>query len=168
MLLGVDVGGTFTDAVLAFDGGLVTAKAPTTPDDQSEGVIAAVEAVCSKAGRDAADVTEFSHGMTVATNALLEGRGARTVLIATEGFTDLIALGRQTRAELYRLCASHPDPLVGDDLRFGAPERMDPDGPLRELGEQAAGELAERVADCEPEAIAVVLLHAYRHPEHER
>jgi N-methylhydantoinase A len=168
MLLGVDVGGTFTDAVLAFDGGLVTAKSPTTPDDQSEGVIAAVNAVLDKAGRDASDVSEFSHGMTVATNALLEGRGARTVLIATEGFTDLIALGRQTRAELYRLCAAHPAPLVSDDLRFAAPERMSPDGPLRELSEDDAAELAERVAGCEPEAVAVVLLHAYRHPEHER
>ena len=168
MLLGVDVGGTFTDAVLAFDGGLVTAKSPTTPEDQSEGVIAAVSAVLDKAGREASDVSEFSHGMTVATNALLEGRGARTVLIATEGFTDLIALGRQTRAELYRLCATHPAPLVGDELRFGAPERMGPDGPLRELGEHDAAELAERVAGCDPEAIAVVLLHSYRHPEHER
>ena len=168
MLLGVDVGGTFTDAVLAFDGGLVTAKSPTTPEDQSEGVIAAVRAVLDKAGRDAADVAEFSHGMTVATNALLEGRGARTALIATEGFTDLIALGRQTRAELYRLCAAHPAPLVPDDLRFAAPERMVPDGPLRELREQDAAVLAERIAATEPEAIAVVLLHSYRHPEHER
>ena len=168
MLLGVDVGGTFTDAVLAFDGGLVTAKSPTTPEDQSEGVIAAVNAVLDKAGRDAADVAEFSHGMTVATNALLEGRGARTVLIATEGFTDLIALGRQTRAELYRLCAAHPAPLVPHDLRFAAPERMGPDGPLRHLGEREAAEVAERVAGCDPEAIAVVLLHSYRHPQHER
>ena len=126
MLLGVDVGGTFTDAVLAFDGGLVTAKAPTTPDDQSEGVIAAVDAVLEQAGCDASDVSEFSHGMTVATNALLEGRGARTALIATEGFTDLVALGRQNRAELYRLCATRPAPLVADELRFGAPERMTP------------------------------------------
>jgi N-methylhydantoinase A len=168
MLLGVDVGGTFTDAVLAFDGGLVTAKAPTTPDDQSEGVIAAVRAVLEKAQREASDVSEFSHGMTVATNALLEGRGARTALVATEGFTDLIGLGRQTRAELYRLCAAHPAPLVGDELRFGAPERMGPDGPVRELEARDAEELAQRVAACEPEAIAVVLLHSYRHPEHER
>jgi N-methylhydantoinase A len=168
MLLGVDVGGTFTDAVLAFDGGLVTAKSPTTPEDQSEGVIDAVRAVLRKAGRDAADIAEFSHGMTVATNALLEGRGARTALVATEGFTDLIALGRQTRAELYRLCAAHPAPFVGDKLRFGAPERMGPEGPLRDLKARDAEELAQRVAACEPEAIAVVLLHSYRHPEHER
>src|SRR6478609_9116371 len=106
MLLGVDVGGTFTDAVLAFDGRVVTAKAPTTPDDQSEGVIAAVNAALEKAQRSASEVETFSHGMTVATNALLQGHGARTALLATEGFTDLIALGRQTRAELYRLCAA--------------------------------------------------------------
>ena len=69
--------------------------------------------------------------MTVATNALLEGKGARTAFIATEGFTDLIALGRQDRAELYRLCAARPAPLAPPELRFGAPERMTPDGPLR-------------------------------------
>src|SRR5947209_7118824 len=112
MLLGVDVGGTFTDAVLAFDGQLTTAKAPTTPNDQSEGVIAAVEAVLERAGRRADEVEEFSHGMTVATNALLEGRGARAALIATQGFTDLIELARQNRPELYRLCVGRPSPLV--------------------------------------------------------
>ena len=78
MLLGVDVGGTFTDAVLAFDGRLVTAKAPSTPHDQSEGVIAAIEAALERAGRSPEDIDEFSHGMTVVTNALLEGRAART------------------------------------------------------------------------------------------
>jgi N-methylhydantoinase A len=168
MLLGVDVGGTFTDAVLAFDGRLVTAKAPTTPNDQSEGVIAAIEAALARAGRAADEVEEFSHGMTVATNALLEGRGARTALIATEGFTDLIALARQNRAELYRLCAARPPPLVPDALRFGAPERMTPEGPLRELGPEAATELTERVAEARAESVAVVLLHSYRHPQHER
>ena len=126
MLLGVDVGGTFTDAVLALDGRLVTAKAPTTPADQSEGVLAAIEAALEKAGADADDIREFSHGMTVATNALLEGHGARTAFVATEGFTDIVALGRQNRPELYRLCAARPAPLVPDELRFGAPERMTP------------------------------------------
>ncbi len=168
MLLGVDVGGTFTDAVLAFEGRVVTAKAPTTPEDQSEGVIAAVEAALAKAGRRASEVETFSHGMTVATNALLQGLGARTVLLATEGFTDLIALGRQTRAELYRLCAARPAPLVPDDLRFGVPERMTPDGPLRELKPEEAEEAAQRAAEAGAEAVAVVLLHSYRHPDHER
>ncbi len=168
MLLGVDVGGTFTDAVLAFDGDLATAKAPSTPEDQSEGVIAAVHAVLERAGRPADQIEEFSHGMTVATNALLEGRGARTALIATEGFTDLIELGRQNRAELYRLCATRPAPLVEEELRFGAAERMTPDGPLVAMDPSGAGSLARRLAEAEPEAVAVVLLHSYRHPEHER
>jgi len=168
MPLGVDVGGTFTDAVLALDGRLVTAKAPSTPHDQSEGVMAAVGAALEKAGRPAREVREFSHGMTVATNALLEGRTARTALIATEGFTDLIALGRQDRAELYRLCAAQPAPLVAPELRFGARERMTPGGPLTPLTPETAEKLAARVEEVEAEAVAVVLLHAYRHPEHER
>ncbi|MGI9184671.1 MAG: hydantoinase/oxoprolinase family protein [Solirubrobacteraceae bacterium] len=168
MLLGVDVGGTFTDAVLAGDGRLLSAKAPSTPEDQSEGVLAAVEAVVEAAGASAAEVREFSHGMTVATNALLEGRGARTVFLATEGFTDVIALGRQDRPELYRLCAARPAPLTPPQRRLGVPERMTPDGPLRELTGQAATAVARQVAEHEPEAVAVCLLHSYRHPEHEQ
>jgi N-methylhydantoinase A len=168
MLLGVDVGGTFTDAVLAFDGRLVTAKAPTTPSDQSEGVLAAIEKACERAGRSASEIEAFSHGMTVATNALLEGSGARTALIATEGFTDIVELGRQDRAELYRLCAARPAPLIAADMRFGAPERMTPDGPLRELDGDAASALVGELQPAEPESIAVALLHSYRHPQHEQ
>ena len=95
--------------------------------------MAAIQAALDKAGANAEEIKEFSHGMTVATNALLEGRGARTAFVATEGFTDLIALGRQDRPQLYRLCAARPAPLAPDELRFGAPERMTPDGPLIEL-----------------------------------
>src|SRR3954470_17255267 len=168
MLLGVDVGGTFTDPVLIAEGSVVTAKAPTTQSDQSAGVLAAVRSALERAGRGAEEVTEFAHGMTVATNALLEGKGARTALVATDGFTDVIELGRQARRDLYRLCAAHPAPLVPPDRRFAAPERMGPDGVLRELGEDAAADLADTVARAEPEAVAVCLLHAYRHPEHER
>jgi N-methylhydantoinase A len=167
MLLGVDVGGTFTDAVLALDGRLVTAKAPTTPQDQSEGVMNAITAALERAERTPDQIRGFSHGMTVATNALLEGRGARTAFVATEGFTDIVALGRQNRAELYRLCASRPAPLTPPERRFGAPERMTPDGPLRELSAEDARALARAVAQAAPEAVAVALLHAYRYPEHE-
>jgi N-methylhydantoinase A len=165
MLLGVDVGGTFTDAVLAAEGRLYTAKAPTTPDDQSEGVLAAVRTALERAGASAEQIEEFAHGTTTATNALLEGNGARTVLVATRGFEDLVELGRQNRADLYRLCAAHPAPLVPPDRRVGARERMTPDGPLEELDlEDALG----RIEELEPEAVAVCLLHAYRHPQHER
>ncbi len=163
MLLGVDVGGTFTDAVLAVDGRLVTAKAPTTPEDQSEGVLAAVEAVLERAGADAKDVKEFAHGTTAATNALLEGEGARTVFVATKGFEDIVELARQARADLYRLCASRPAPLVPPERRVGAVERMTPDGVQTPL------ELdVDAIKALEPESIAVCLLHAYRHPEHEQ
>jgi len=166
VLLGVDVGGTFTDAVLATGGRIVTAKSPTTLGDQSEGVMAAIAAALERADAAAADVELFAHGMTVATNALLEGHGARTVLVATEGFEDLVELGRQARADLYRLCAARPAPLVPPPRRVGAPERMGPDGVLRELADPDA--LAGEVAGHEPEAVAVVLLHSYAHPEHER
>jgi N-methylhydantoinase A len=168
MLLGVDVGGTFTDAVLAVDGRLVTAKSPTTPHDQSEGVMAAIEAAVERAGVSLKEIRELSHGMTVTTNALLEGRGARTALVATEGFTDVVELGRQNRAELYRLCAPRPEPLVPAELRFGAPERMTPEGPLRPLTDEGAGDLARRIAEERPESVAVALLHSYSHPEHEQ
>jgi N-methylhydantoinase A len=167
MLLGVDVGGTFTDAVLAFDGRLISAKAPSTPNDQSEGVLAAIEAALARAGRTAEEVDDFSHGMTVATNALLEGRAARTALIATDGFTDVVELARQNRPELYRLCAARPPPLVPYELRFGAPERMTPAGPLHSLDRRDARRVAVRVAEAEVESVAVVLLHSYLHPEHE-
>src|SRR5947207_10168187 len=136
MLLGVDVGGTFTDAALLTDDRLVTAKAPSTPTDQSEGVMAAVDAALERAGASAGDVERFVHGMTVGTNALLEGRVAQTALFATEGFTDLEELGRQARAELYRLCAGHPPPLVPPERRIPVAERAGPDGVLRDLDEE--------------------------------
>jgi N-methylhydantoinase A len=167
MLLGVDVGGTFTDAALIADGRLVTAKAPSTPDDQSRGVIDAVEAALERAGARAADVERFVHGMTVGTNALLEGKVAKTALLATAGFTDLEELGRQARAELYRLCAGHPPPLVPAELRVAVPERCGPDGVLRALDED---ELRERLAELpdDVESAAVCLLWGFRHHDHER
>src|SRR5215212_5773898 len=120
MLLGVDVGGTFTDAVLLDDGAVHTAKVPTTPRQESTGVMRAVEAVLERAGAGAEAVEVFAHGMTVGTNALLEERGARTALVATRGFADLLEIGRQNRPELYRLCAPKPTPLVPAELRFEA------------------------------------------------
>ena len=169
MLLGVDVGGTFTDAVLVGDDSRVhTAKVPSTPAEQSVAVLEAITEVLRRAGADAAKVERFAHGMTVTTNALLEGRTARTALIATAGFTDVIELGRQARVHLYRLCDAAPAPLVPAELRYGARERMTPDGVLLALEEQAARALVEELAASAPEAVAVALLHSYAHPEHER
>src|SRR5688500_8267845 len=168
MLLGVDVGGTFTDAVLVAGGQVVTAKAPSTPEDQSAGVIDAVRAVLERAGHEPGDVRAFAHGMTVATNALLEGKGATTALVATSGFTDVVELGRQARKDLYRLCARHPAPLVPPERRVAAHERCGPDGVLEELTGEGAAEVVRAVAELEPESVAVCLLHADRFPEHER
>jgi N-methylhydantoinase A len=163
MILGVDVGGTFTDAALLTGERLVTGKSPTTPADQSEGVMSAVDEALATAGARPQDVERFVHGMTVGTNALLEGRVARTALLATEGFTDLEQLGRQARPELYRLCAAHPPPVAA--LQVAVPERTGPDGVLRELDEE---ELRARLRELDCEAVAVCLLWGFRHPGHER
>ncbi|MGI8585039.1 MAG: hydantoinase/oxoprolinase family protein [Thermoleophilaceae bacterium] len=169
MLLGVDVGGTFTDAVLLADDRLYTAKAPTTPDDQSRGVVDAVDAVLDRAGANGAAVERFVHGMTVGTNALLESKVARTALFATSGFTDLEELGRQARAELYRLCAGHPPPLVPAGRRVAVPERTGPDGVIEPLDEQRlAGAIDELLARDDVDAAAVCLLWGFLHDEHER
>ena len=169
MLLGVDVGGSFTDAVLIDERAAVhTAKVPSTPSQESIAVLDAVRAVLERAGARARDVERFAHGMTVATNALLEGRTARTALLATDGFTDVIELGRQSRAHLYDLCRSAPAPLVPADLRYGVAERMGPDGPLRALDPGFARELVARLAAARPQAVAVSLLHSYADPSHER
>jgi N-methylhydantoinase A len=165
VILGVDVGGTFTDAALLTGDRLVTGKSPTTPADQSQGVMDAVDEALSAAGAAPGDVERFVHGMTVGTNALLERRVARTALLATEGFTDLEELGRQARAELYRLCAGHPPPLVPADLRVPVPERAGPEGVVRPLEEDG---LRAALEDLDVESAAVCLLWGFRHPEHER
>ncbi len=166
-LVGVDVGGTFTDAAVVHGGRLVTAKVPTTPDDQSDGVVAAVMAVLARAGLAPADVGRFAHGMTVGTNALLEGKGARTSLVATEGFGDVLELRRQTRAHLYRLDAHHPPPLVPHDRVHEVAERCGPEGVLRSIEPDALVHLIEAIRADEAEAVAVGLLFSFAHPAHE-
>lgn len=168
VILGVDVGGTFTDAVLIDRGRVFAGKAPTTPDDQSAGVLDAIEVVLGKAGIDAAGVTGFAHGMTVATNALLERRSARTAFVADRGFTDIVEIGRQNRASLYRLQEAHPPPLVDPEMRIGGDGRDGPGGEIEPQPEGEAARIAEAVAALEAESVAVCLLHADRHPAHER
>ena len=168
MLLGVDVGGTFTDAVL-FDGSEIhTAKAPTTPGDESEGVLAAIAAVRRKADAPPGEIDRFVHGMTVGTNALLEERGARVVLITTRGFEDVLEIGRQDRPDLYRLCTPKPVPLVAAGDRVGAGGRMGPDGEVEDLDEHEIDRIAAAVDDLGPDSVAVCLLHSYVDPSHEQ
>ena len=168
MLLGVDVGGTFTDATLIEDGTVHTAKVPSTPGRETDGVMAAIEAVLARAGAAPDDVESFAHGMTVGTNALLQERGARTALIATRGFADLLEIGRQNRPHLYRLCAPKPAPLIAAELRLEAAERIGPAGVLEPLGEDEPQRLAKRLRDSGAEAVAICLLFSYLDPSHEQ
>jgi N-methylhydantoinase A len=168
MLLGVDVGGTFTDAVLVDGERIRTAKLPTTADDQSRAVIAAVEEVLAGAETSGSAVESFAHGMTVGTNALLEERGARTALIATRGFADLLEIGRQDRPQLYRLCAPKPAPLVDAELRFEADERIGPDGVVKPLAEEEPARLTELLRESGAESVAICLLFSYLDPSHEQ
>jgi len=153
-ILGVDVGGTFTDAVLLEDGRVSTAKV-LTAQRQEESVLAAARAV------GATDVERFAHGTTVATNALLERKGARTAFVTNAGFEHLLHLRRQTRAELYRPCADWPVPLVPLERCHGVHGRI---GPNEELERVDLSSLPQIDAD----AVAVCLLHAYRDASHER
>jgi N-methylhydantoinase A len=154
-ILGVDVGGTFTDAVLVEEGRIRTAKVPTAKR-QEESVIAAARAVGAGGG-----LARFAHGTTVATNALLERRGARIAYVGNAGFEHLLHLRRQTRAHLYRLCAEHPEPLVPLERCHGVQGRLGPEGELEPLDLDSLPELG--AAD----AIAVCLLFAFRDPSHE-
>jgi N-methylhydantoinase A len=156
-ILGVDVGGTFTDAVLVEEGRIRTAKVPTA-SRQEDSVIAAAQAI----GADAATLERFAHGTTVATNALLERHGARTAYVGNTGFEHLLHLGRQTRAHLYRLCAEHPEPLVPLERCHGVGGRLGPEGELEPIDLGSLPDLGDA------EAVAVCLLFSFRDPSHER
>lgn len=163
-LLGVDVGGTFTDVVLVTDDGLTTAKVPTTAE-QSEGVLAGVERACEAGTIDPSAVDRFRHATTVAVNAMLERTGAVTALVTTEGFADVLAIGRQDRPSLYDLDARRPDPLVPAGRRYEIDERATTDGIERAVDPDEVRALADEI---DAEAVAVACLHAYAHPENER
>ena len=160
--VGIDVGGTFTDLVALTGEGIVSAKVPSTPENQSQGIMSALAAA------DVEAVEVLAHGTTVATNALLERKGARTALVTTEGFRDIIEIGRQDRPSLYDLTATRPPPLVARDLRFTVHERMGPEGEIEPLDEAALGEIGTLLAESGAEAVAVCFLFAFLHPTHER
>ena len=160
------MGGTFTDVAVIAGGKLVTAKVPTTPGDHSLGVIEGVRLALAEAALAAADVAHFGHGTTVATNAMLERRGARTAFVATRGFGDIPALGRQARPHLYRPEVAPPAPLA--EIAAEVDERMGPGGVLRPLQAASVAAAERRLRRERVEAVAVCLLHAYADPVHER
>ena len=163
--IGIDVGGTFTDLASVADTGEVeTGKVLSTPADQSFGVERALRAF----GAAPESVARIVHGTTVVTNMLLERAGARVVLCATAGASDLLELRRQERASLYDLTVHHPEALVPSGRVVPVPERRAPEGVLTPLTPQVAQTVAERVASLDPEIVAISLLHSYLDDAHER
>lgn len=162
-LVGIDVGGTFTDFVFLAGDRLEVLKVATTPEDQSRAIVAGLRTL------DVADTATVVHGTTTATNALLERRGARTALLATRGFADTLAIGRQDRPELYSLSQQRAPTLVPRSRRFEIVERLGADGAvLSALDESALAAIADTLESDDVESLAVVFLFSFLNPEHER
>ena len=165
--IGVDTGGTFTDFVFEQDGQIQLFKIPSTPSDPSLAIRQGLDRICSKISVQLTEL-EVVHGTTVGTNALLQRRGARTALITTKGFEDVLAIGRQARPELYNLNAIKPAPLVPDELRLGVSERVVASGEvLHALDENDLGQLVQKLERENVESVAVSLLFSFLHPQHE-
>ncbi|MYD65564.1 MAG: hydantoinase/oxoprolinase family protein [Chloroflexi bacterium] len=161
-LLGVDVGGTFTDFVLWRDGVVELHKRPSTPDDPSRAVLAGIDEMGVAPGL-------VVHGSTVATNTVIQRRGARTALVATEGMRDLLIIGRQTRPDIYDLEPVTPDPLVPAERRLELSARLRPDGSVeRPAGDAEVRALVRAAVEAGADALAVSLLYAYANAEHEQ
>jgi len=168
--VGIDIGGTFTDLVLAGDDGTFrTMKLPSTPDDYGRGIGEGLRALMDEHTIASDAITRVVHATTVATNAILEGKGARTALITTLGFRDVLEMRRLRIPEMYTLNYQKPDPLVPRRRRLEVVERLGPEGEVRvPLDEESVRAVAERIADDDIEALAISLLHAYANPVHER
>jgi N-methylhydantoinase A len=167
--LAVDIGGTFTDLALEHGGKRTTIKVLTTPAAPEQGVMAGVRAILATSGTQAADIALIIHGTTLATNSIIERKGARTALITTEGFRDVIAMGNESRYDQYDLNITLPEPLVPRHLRLPIPERLDNTGTvLRPLDEAAVRALTPFLRRQQIESIAVGLLHSFVNPDHER
>src|SRR5215469_3065867 len=167
--LAVDIGGTFTDLVLEHAGERTTAKVLTTPSAPERGVMTGVELILGKAGLAPADIALVIHGTTLATNAVIERKGARTALITTDGFRDVLALGNESRYDQYDLNIVLPEPLVPRHLRFTVRERLDNEGRvLLPLDEGEVRDLAPVLRHEQVESVAVGFLHGFVNPAHER
>ena len=169
--LGVDVGGTFTDATLRDEatGVLHVAKVPTTPRDPSVGFLAAAERILREHAVTPGELSHVVHATTIATNAIIEGKTAPTAFVTTEGFRDMLEIARQVRPSLYDLQFEKPRPLVPRHRCFGVPERLDARGEvLTPLDEDAVRAVAARLRDEDVAAVALCFLHAYVNPVHER
>jgi len=170
-LLGVDIGGTFTDFVLLGEtsGRVMTGKVLTRNDDLAAGVLAGVRALLTRYNIASGAVRKVVHGTTLATNALIERRGARTALIVTRGFRDILELARESRYDIFDIDLRVPPPLVPRRLVFEVTERIGADGSIVEpLAIPEVAGIARALKDARVDAVAVCLLHSFRNPEHER
>ncbi|MFO1193582.1 MAG: hydantoinase/oxoprolinase family protein [Rhodoferax sp.] len=169
LTLAADIGGTFTDLTLMLeDGSIATEKVPSTPDDYARGILQGMTAMLDALGLTPGDVGEVLHGCTVATNTILEGRGARTALITTRGFRDVLELRRIRVPRLYDPLYVKPEPLAPRELRFEVSERIGADGEVVLPLDEA--DVAQAIAQLRAqgvEAVAVCCLHSYRNPAHE-
>ena len=162
LLIGIDTGGTFTDFVYLTAEGLEVHKVPSTPSDPSEAVLAGLAHLAPEGN------PRLVHGSTVATNALLERRGARTALVTTAGFEDVVEIGRQARPRIYDLDVEKAPPLVPRELRIGVEERVGPDGGvIQAIDEEQLSELVARLEELSVDSVAVCYLHSYANPSHE-
>ncbi|PZU90236.1 MAG: methylhydantoinase [Chelatococcus sp.] len=167
--LGADIGGTFTDVVLEIGGASFSAKVLTTYDAPERAIIEGMHRVCAKAGVTPAAIGRIIHGTTLATNALIERRGAKTALITTEGFRDVIEMRTESRFEQYDLNLTLPQPLLPRNRRYTLRERVGANGrTLIPLLREDVVALAERIAEAGYESVAVGLIHSYLDPSHER
>ncbi|WP_162306192.1 hydantoinase/oxoprolinase family protein [Teichococcus vastitatis] len=167
--LAADIGGTFTDIVLDARGTRHTRKVLTTPAAPEEGVLTGIGLALDDAGLHFSDIDVFVHGTTLATNAIIERRGAKTALVATQGFRDVLEIGTESRYDQYDLTLEKPVPLVPRELRFTVPERVDASGQVRlPLDEAAVGALVPRLRELGVQSVALAFLHAYANPEHEQ
>jgi len=167
--LAVDIGGTFTDVVLETGGKLTTAKVLTTPDAPETGVLSGVDDVLTRAGIAAADVDVLLHGTTLATNAIIERKGAVTALVTTEGFRDVLEIGYESRYNQYDVFIDKPQPLVPRHRRLTVPERVDVHGRvLIPLDEQAVTDLLPRLDESGARSVTIGFLHGYANPTHEQ
>ena len=167
--LAADVGGTFTDIVVERGSQRWTAKVLTTPSAPEEGVLTGIETALALAGTQIAAVDSFVHGTTLATNAIIERRGAKTALVATDGFRDVLEIGTESRYDQYELALARPKPLVPRPLRFTVRQRIDARGKvLLPLNEADVVAVAERLRGTEVESVAVALIHSYVDGTHER
>jgi N-methylhydantoinase A len=165
--IGVDTGGTFTDFVFELNGRREIFKLPSTPSDPSIAITNGLHRILELIGAE--KNFEVVHGTTVGTNALLQRRGARTALITTKGFEDVLVIGRQARPELYNLDAIRPPPLVPDDLRFGLPERVAATGDVLEaLDSVQLREIIAQLTKANVESVAVSLLFSFANSQHEK